>query len=57
MLPGDGAYLVMERLHGRTLRVELGRAGMFAPAVSPSGSNSCVTASRGRTTKGSIIAI
>ncbi len=32
-LAGDGAYLVMERLHGRTLRVELGFAGVFAPVV------------------------
>lgn len=32
-LEGGGAYLVMERLHGVTLRAELKRAGVFTPAV------------------------
>ena len=30
-LDGGGAYLVMERLHGATLRAEMKRAGAFAP--------------------------
>ena len=31
-LEGGGAYLVMERLHGATLRAEMKRVGVFAPA-------------------------
>ncbi len=31
-LEGGGAYLVMERLHGATLRAEMKRVGVFSPA-------------------------
>jgi GAF domain-containing protein len=31
-LDGGGAYLVMERIHGVTLRAEMKRVGVFAPA-------------------------
>jgi eukaryotic-like serine/threonine-protein kinase len=32
-LPGDGAYLVMERVHGATLRAELARCRTLSPTV------------------------